>query len=117
MFFSATKGFLPAILPAITNCMSSSTMVSTTASTSTRAKALRICRRFPFIPMDRNMPKMKIGKSGIINLVMTCMTTRSRSRTPAKSVSLRTAVMATPIVKARRRAVITPMGGSMSILK
>ena len=63
------------------------------------------------------MPKMNGGNRGITNLLITRIITRSRSFAPAYSVSLFTAVMATPTVNASRRAVITSNGGFISISK
>ena len=73
--------------------------------------------KLPFMPIDKNMPKMNGGSSGITNLLITRIITRSRSFAPAYSVSLFTAVMATPMVNASSRAVITSNGGFISMSK
>ena len=84
---------------------------------STLPNAIIVSMRLPFMPRDRNMPKMNTGSSGMMNAVITFITTRSRSREPLYRVSDFTVVIARPTAKASSRAVSTSKGGVISMAK
>ena len=117
MFFSARNGLTPAYEPASRNWRIRITQVISVASTSTFRNADSVSVRLPFMPIDRNMPKMNGGSSGMTNFSMTFMITDRSSSAADMRVSDFTAVMAMPTVNANRSADITAKGGSISMVK